>query len=698
MADEPVVETGTPIAPTPAQRQDASVKSADDVLEEMRQRFYEAEVFEQENQKQALDDLRHAQGEGHWTDEAKEARGTSRPMLTINKLPIYIDNVLGDFLQDETSIKVAPARPGANEYVTESGVQMSASDVVDGLIRDIETESAASDVYEWGMDMLLHCGTGSWRIITEYVDDDVFDMNIRLAPIENPLAVYLDPNAVRADRLDAAWGWILYSYSDAEAKRRWPDIQGGEFDRGQLGSSWEGWWRDGSRIVAEYFRLVPKKTEIVLLSDGAVVEADKFDKTIQALAADGITEVQRRHVDRPVCEWRLVTANKVLEGPIQFPSRYIPIIQTEGRRLNIAGKKYRRGLITNGKDAARGYSYFRTTEVEVVALQPKAPWIVAAEQVEGYEAEWREANTANRPYLRYNHITGMNPPQRGIPPQPAPGLAQQAQSFDMDMQAATGVHSPMLGQSEFKDQSGEALRSVQVRGNSTVYPLRRSHARGVRKTGIILADMIPRVYTGRRVLRITRVDGENEWLDCHKTVEDADGNEVMLNDISGIKASISTRVGPAYATRRLEAVNALLTYLERDPAAAPFARDLIAKNLDIPGGAELAQRFRRTIPKEILDDKDQMEPTPPTPDQQLAMKEADADLAAAEAKKVTASATQMRETVRLIKEAREAGVDPLDLFTVADAAVTMAQEAQDGEPEQPPAPGPGMLPPGGPPV
>ena len=60
----------------------------------------------------------------------------------------------------------------------------------------------------------------------------------------------------------------------------------------------------------------------------------------------------------------------------------------------IEGKRYFTGLIRWARDPQRMYNFAQSTIAETAALTPKAPWLVAEGQDEGYEADFAQANRA----------------------------------------------------------------------------------------------------------------------------------------------------------------------------------------------------------------------------------------------------------------------------------------------------------------
>jgi hypothetical protein len=52
-------------------------------------------------------------------------------------------------------------------------------------------------------------------------------------------------------------------------------------------------------------------------------------------------------------------------------------------------------MVRQLKDPQQMYNFWRTSETEFVALAPKAPWLMAEGQDEGFEEEWNNANVKN---------------------------------------------------------------------------------------------------------------------------------------------------------------------------------------------------------------------------------------------------------------------------------------------------------------
>src|SRR4051812_17055492 len=111
-------------------------KSKDAILAEALEAFKlcSESQAEQDNRDDALDDLKFARLGEQWPDYAVKSRGKERCMLTINKMPAFIRQVVNDARQNKPRIAVKPVDDKADPLTAK---------VYDGLIRNIEYTSNA---------------------------------------------------------------------------------------------------------------------------------------------------------------------------------------------------------------------------------------------------------------------------------------------------------------------------------------------------------------------------------------------------------------------------------------------------------------------------------------------------------------------------------------------------------------------------
>jgi hypothetical protein len=645
------------------------------------------------------EDVAFLDGEGQWTHEAKEIRGTDRPMLTINKLPAHIDQAIGEARQNRISTHVvATSNVGNEEMTTRAGKQMSRADAFGAIIRDVEQQTTAEDAYDTALETVYAGGVGYWIVGTEYVDDDVFEQRICVDRVIDPTLVVPDPSATKADRSDMNWCFVLDWMQRKEFDSRYP----GMFPAGDLNNEflapWVNWFRqtDDHVSVAEYWRRIPVQREILLLSNGTVMDATAQKEIVGEVLATGLKVVQSREVRSHKVEWYRIGGTRILEGPVEFPCRWIPVVTVVGKELAVAGRIKTRGMVRHAKDAQRAYNYWRTAMTESAALQPKAPYIAAAEQVEDHLNQWEKANSENSAVLLYSAIPNVPPPQRDRPPEIAPAFVQETISADNDIKATVGGStSTTVGQPDASKQSGVAIAELRQTQSTNTFTFTDNLKRAIRHTGRIFVDMIPRIYDTRRVLRLLHEDESEDFLELFAPVIDEETNkEVLINDLSGGRLGVYVKVGPSFATQRQAALAGVFAFLERDPEAAPLVRDLIAGNLDFPGAKMLADRLRKTIPEELLEGErgDEGEERPPSAAQKTAAVLGEAELATAEAKVGAAEAKEAQEKIKLMELMKEAGLDREALLQLIQATVQEMIQDQTGDPNmQTP---PDQIPPG----
>jgi hypothetical protein len=273
--------------------------------------------------------------------------------------------------------------------------------------------------------------------------------------------------------------------------------------------------------------------------------------------------------------------------------------------------------VRNAKDAQRMYNYWTSQEAEMLALAPKAPFIGYGGQFEGYEQQWKTANTTNWPYLEVNpDVTdgagGVLPlPQRAPPPLPQTGLIQAKMGASDDIKGTTGQYDSSLGQTS-NERSGKAILARERQADVGTYHYVDNLARAVRYITRQIVDLVPKIYDTERIARIIGIDGEtdivkvnpNQPMPVNKIV---DQQGIVLEKIYNLgvgKYDVCVTTGPSYMTKRQEALEAMAQLLQGNPQLWAVAGDLFIKNMDWPGAQEMSKRFAKTIDPKIMEGGD----------------------------------------------------------------------------------------------
>lgn len=566
---------------------------------------------ESENRELAMEDLRFIHGD-QWPEKIKREReAEGRPCLTINRLPGFIDQVVGDQRQNRPRIKVRPV---------DSKSDVKLAEIIEGLVRNIEYCSNAETTYDLSFEHAVSGGFGYLRILKKYADDDTFEQDIFIKGIKNPFSVYFDPECQEPDYSDARFAFICEDIPVEEFERRYPKKKdaAGDFNHGT--GDFLSWNTEDKRRVAEYWYKKPAKKTIVLLSNGVVM--DEKDATPEKLME--ATIVRRREVKTQEVYQCIINDTEILDGPHKWDGKYIPIVPVLGKEVWVDGRRVLRGLIRHAKDSQRMYNYWRTVVTELIALAPKAPWLVTPEQIKGHEPMWGTAHMKTYPYLLWNdEKTGTPPPNRIFPAAMPQGAFTEAQVAVDDMKACTGIYDASLG-ARGNETSGKAIIARQREGDVATFAFIDNLSRAIRQTGRVILDLIPKVYDTERIVRIRNIDDTERFVPVNKQIV-KDWEVYLLNDITVGKYDVVVEAGPSYSTQRAEAAEAGIQLMQALPNQAPMIADLVVKNMDVAGASEIAERLQKLLPPGLApveEGKDQppAQPPQPSPQEQLEVK------------------------------------------------------------------------------
>ena len=375
----------------------------DDVMATMRHRFTMAMSAYSESREDELDDLRFMAGspdnQWQWPADVLATRGSvqgqtinARPCLTINKLPQHVRQVTNEQRQNRPAGKVIPCDDKGDVEVAE---------IFEGMVRHIEYMSDADIVYDTACENQVTYGEGYFRVLTEFCYDDSFDQDIRLGRIRNAFSVYMDPMIQDPAGSDAEYCFISQDIEKSEYERQFPDAAPitSMLSQGVGDESLSQWINEDTIRIAEYFYYSHTPTKLNLYPGNQSFYADSPED--KQMKQHGLKPVKTRIVDVKKVIWLKTNGYEILEER-EWAGKWIPVIRVVGNEFEVDGRIYVSGLVRNAKDAQRMYNYWVSQEAEMLALAPKAPFIGYGGQFEGYEQNWKTANTTNWPYLEVN--------------------------------------------------------------------------------------------------------------------------------------------------------------------------------------------------------------------------------------------------------------------------------------------------------
>ena len=588
----------------------------EDLLSTARSRLDMAMSALSESREDEIDDLKFYAGspDNHWQWPADvlATRGAvqgqtinARPCLTINKLPQHVRQVTNDQRQNRPAAKVIPVDDNADIEVAE---------IFNGMIRHIEYISDADVAYDTACENQVAYGEGYIRLLTEYCDDNTFEQDIKIGRVRNSFSVYMDPMIQDPTGADAKYCFVTQDLTREEYERMYPNaapvttLQ----SLGVGDQSISNWLNEDTIRVADYYYIDYDRATLNLYPGNQTAFAGTpEDKQLKMFFGKPL---RSRESDRPKVKYCKINGYEVLEQN-DWAGKCIPVIRVVGNEYEVDGRLYVSGLVRNAKDAQRMYNYWVSQEAEMLALAPKAPFIGYGGQFEGYENQWKTANTQNWPYLEVNpDVTDgqgaiLPLPQRAQPPMASSGLLQAKAGASEDIKSTTGQYNASLGMGS-NERSGKAILARQREGDVGTYHYGDNLARSVRNVARQLVDLIPKIYDTQRMARIIGEDGDTKMVRVNPDQQQpvnkiVDQSGIVIEKIYNLsvgKYDVVAVTGPGYATKRQESLEAMGQMLQANPSLWAVAGDLFVKNMDWPGAQEMAKRFAKTIDPKLMGD------------------------------------------------------------------------------------------------
>ena len=588
----------------------------DPVLREALDCFARCEEVEAENRRLFAEDIKFARLSQQWPADIERQRlEEGRPCLTINKVAPVIRQVVNDARLNRPSITVRPVDGQADKET---------ADILTGLVRNIEQSSDADTAYDTAIDNAVSGGFGYFRINLGYANDvdpagdltalgpEAFEKDIVIERVVNSLSVYGDPDSTAATSED--WN-IAFEFEDMKRKvfeKRFPkaSLAGFHGDDGKVAE----WISDDKVRVAKYWKRTNEEKAIVAVAypEGetailALEDYEKRQKEIEQLGGEVLGPP--RTIPCYKVKSYLMTGSEILEEE-DWPGTFIPLIPVYGDEVYSDGKRHLRSIIRDAKDPNRMFNYWRTTTTELIALAPRAPFIGRKGAFES-DARWNTSNSASHATLEYD---GPERPERqpfsGVPA----GALQEALNASDDVKSTTGVYDASLG-APSNETSGRAITARQREGDVSSFHFIDNLSRSIRHAGRVILDLIPKVYSTPRMIRVLGEDGESQSVPVNGAQMPPEGGAMpqgpqgapegqmpaegpgadmqRVYDLRVGRYDLAVKAGPSFTTQREENREILIEAMQAGgDAVASVLLPRIAKLMDMPDSDDIAAELQ----------------------------------------------------------------------------------------------------------
>ncbi len=487
------------------------------LLDTARVRFKLCIEAEQKQRDREKEDLQFQVPELQWTETARRQREgdgntVARPCLSVSIVDQPMQLLYNQMRGADLGIGVHPISEDADPDTAE---------VIQGLYRDIERQSRAELARAWAYKRAIACGTGAYRILTEYDDrsSNETDQRIVVRRILHQEAVYFDPTAEQPDWSDGRYAFVVQYVSKEAFKDQFPGVKIPASDNRQqlenLTNIAPNWVRADDVLVAEYWwKEITYRTKRVGKDEHKIPE----------------TTVKRVKM----CGW------DILEPEVTWIGRYIPIVRVLGSEIVPFDDERRYvGIIGPAKDPQRVHNHGISAVVEKVSLEPKAPFVGLADQFEPYRDMWATANIKNWSYLPYAAVrlgdSYAPPPQRSQVDTTGASLGMMLVDMGRQgVQSSTAIFDPSLGRENPAERSGRALLALQQQADAATSQFLTNLVDAMQYEALVVMDLMPKIYDrAERIIRIIRGDDKKSepiMINARHYVDQKTKRPVALRD------------------------------------------------------------------------------------------------------------------------------------------------------------------------
>jgi Phage P22-like portal protein len=535
-------------------------------------------------------------GEKQWRPaEIASRRGNNRPWTSINRCKPAVDQVENE---------AASNPPGPEAYPVGNGADKDGCDVLEGLIREYEYRSDATNARLIGLRYAMAGGSGVYELCTEYRPGRTMEQCISVNEIEDPATVFSDPNARLRHRQDQMVGGRIRRFTKAQLQEQYPEAKNLKiFNRGLIDRA-AGWMQDAFPItwksenatslaewinpaadeyyVCEFYRVTIEKRNLYLCTDEIIRYEDEMQEG-DAIKLDSAGQpIMRTDPVRKV--WKhVVTALDELVPKTEWPGEIIPLIWLLGPEIYVKGKLHRLSLLSGAIGAQRSLNYTATSMNEIVGLMTKSPFVGWQGQFDVTNAQgfnpWEASNTSVWAYMEVKPTFAVHPdgrsellpaPQRNVWEAPIARLFEALTFWGEQIKAATSIFFDPTQQSARDVQSGEAIKALQSQTNIGTSGWQKTLQSACTLEYQEARKVFRKLYDGARVVTIVQPDSTHElaWINQNFKQGEVDprtGKPGKNNDIINGEFAVRVTAGPSYKDRTDKAIEKILELVKVDP-------------------------------------------------------------------------------------------------------------------------------------
>jgi len=537
-------------------------------------------------------------------DESKLFERYNKIPLVVNKLGVLANHLAGDQMQNTPNLQIQPSE----------NVPAEVANVRAALIKHINLNSDAKDVYQTAFWQSIIGGYSAWAMNTKFRSDKSFDKDIDRMSFTDPNRCYWDLTAKHKCKVDGRYAGYLSRVS----RDMFRDQYGEDIER-QIGAvavtedSTMAFADDDSITQIDDFERKPEKAMIYKISfgeRGTVIDSDEYKKlkrekinkkTYLLYQNEPVTVLDKREVMKYKVTHRQIAGDFILDET-DFPSEWLPVIFLDQKSYySKSGQQITRSFFKDAKDAQKYLNYLMTQSAYILKVSRFDQFMAPRKAVSNPDTQqmWRDPSVV-RGALVYDETQSGAKPEQLRPPELSASLSNEYQRTLSDIQTSTGMYNAQLG-AEDEQASGKATDARTQRGTKNTYVPFNSLNYAIATDGEITNQMIPNVYDTHQQLVLPMPESEAQKVEINKPLDPY--GMMIQNDMTTGEYDIRLKPGPSYEGEKDLARQSLQSIIENDRTGQAFTllADLYAENLPLDNNIEIRNRLRTIVPPEVIE-------------------------------------------------------------------------------------------------
>lgn len=592
-----------------------------------------------------------------------------KPAVEFNILEAMISRLRGEFAKQEPSIVVRASEGVRVEELTPEFLRTL--QVIEAHLREIFFD-ASNDSLEYNIySDLLAGGYSAVYIYTDYINEQSFDQNIKVARVFDPTLVGFDPLARESHKGDGSYCFQLVPKSKEEFEEQFGDGMADNMKfakSNHLGNfNWSYLNQDQEIVlVADYYCKKRKKEKLVKLSNGHAIIKKHYDRFLELWNKQGFIEqapiiVEERDTVVETIDRYMICEDKVLSHE-ETTYKYLPLVFIDGNSVIIrdsedgASSQMTRPFVYHAKGVQQLKNFSGQTVAAEIENMVQHKFMVAVESIpEDYADAYKNVQQAST--LVYNAFYKDNPevplpPPREVQRTPTPDIVQMTfMGTDQVTQTILGTYDSILGTND-KQISGVAIQQGAMQSNAAAIPYLQGYIKGVNRIAQIITDLIPKFYITPRSLPIKHSDGKRDY----QIINHKDNPESIDLNYNPNSLQIKVEAGVSSAVQKQVALEQIIKMMQSSQLFAEFINTMgletILDNMDIRG-IEGLKAEAVLFMQQLQQQKEQ------------------------QAQQGNPEETAMREQTEAIKEIETAKVQQQELKTQGELAIQAAKVANE---------------------